>query len=96
MRTALLHHRVALQPNRHPEIWKKVSKGITKSSLRGDEFGLIDSVNFDVAALKEIMQVKRKTDFPYLSGPKIFNYWLYVLESYTAVKWKSRDLITIA
>lgn len=96
LRTALLYHRVALQPNRHPEIWKKVANGITGLSLRGDVFGLIDSVQFDVAALKEIMQSKRRTEFPNLSGPKIFNYWLYVLESYSSVKWKSRDLITIA
>ncbi|MDQ1913744.1 hypothetical protein RAC89_25410 [Paenibacillus sp. GD4] len=96
LRTALINHRVALQPNRHPEIWKKVAKGIAESSLRGDVFGLIDSVQFDIAALKEIMQIKRKSEFPYLSGPKIFNYWLYVLESYTAVKWKYRNLITVA
>ncbi|KRE30932.1 hypothetical protein [Paenibacillus sp. Soil522] len=96
LRSTLLYHRVALQPNRHPEIWKSVSNGINESSLRGDVFGLIDSVQFDIAALKTIMQIKRKSEFPYLSGPKIFNYWLYVLESYTAVKWKTRELITVA
>ncbi len=96
LRTVLVYHRVALQPNRHPEIWKKVSKGIVDSSHRGDVFGLIDSVNFDIAVLKNIIQNKRKSEFPYLSGPKIFNYWLYVLESYTAVKWRSRNLITVA
>ena len=42
------------------------------------------------------MQGTRKSDFPYLSGPKIFNYWLYVLESYANVAWNSRELITIA
>jgi hypothetical protein len=96
LRNTLLYHRVALQPNRHPEIWKRVSNGLSDSSPRGDVFGLIDSVQFDIAALKTIMQIKRKAEFPYLSGPKIFNYWLYVLESYTAVKWRSRELITVA
>ncbi|MGM0883438.1 MAG: hypothetical protein ACQEXQ_20680 [Bacillota bacterium] len=96
LRNALLHHRVALQPNRHPEIWKSVSQGIAQSSSRGDVLGLIESVRFDIAALKTIMQIKRKSEFPYLSGPKIFNYWLYVLETYTGVLWKSRELITVA
>ncbi|MDQ0888941.1 hypothetical protein QFZ81_004029 [Paenibacillus sp. V4I9] len=96
LRSVLLYHRVALQPNRHPEIWKSVSKGINRSSPRGDVLGLLDSVQFDISALIAIMQIKRKSEFPYLSGPKIFNYWLYVLESYTAVKWKSRELITVA
>jgi hypothetical protein len=96
LRNVLLYHRVALQPNRHPEIWKSVSKGITQSSIKGDVFGLIESVQFDIATLKNIIQIKRKSEFPYLSGPKIFNYWLYVVETYTEIKWKSRELITIA
>ena len=96
LKKVLIHYRVALQPNRHPEIWKRVSKGFVQSSLKGDLMGLIQSVQFDIAALKEIMQIKRKPEFPYLSGPKIFNYWLYVLETYAGVCWKSRELITIA
>jgi hypothetical protein len=64
LRNVLLHHRVALQPNRHPEIWQRVSKGITQSSLRGDVYGLIEFVQFDIAALKNIMQITRKSEFP--------------------------------
>ncbi|WP_025786316.1 hypothetical protein [Sporosarcina sp. D27] len=96
LREALLVHRVGLQPNRHSEIWRRVAKGIVNSSEQGDVLGLIESGNFDVSILKETMQVSRKTDFPYLSGPKIFNYWLYVLETYMKISWKSRELITIA
>lgn len=59
-------HRVALQPNRHPEIWQRVSEGITRSSPSGDVIGLIESVQFDIAALKNIIQITRKAEFPYL------------------------------
>lgn len=96
LRKVLLHYRVALQPNRHPEIWIRVCKGIIQSSPKGDVLGLIDSVQFDISSLKNIMQIKRKSEFPYLSGPKIFNYWLYVMETYVGIKWKSHELITIA
>ncbi|HDX9589774.1 hypothetical protein [Bacillus multifaciens] len=96
LRNVLLHYRVALQPNRHPEIWIRVCKGIIQSSPKGDVSGLIDSVQFDIASLKNTMQIKRKSEFPYLSGPKIFNYWLYVMETYVGIEWKSRELITIA
>ncbi|MCP2034849.1 hypothetical protein L1279_001836 [Planomicrobium sp. HSC-17F08] len=96
LRKALLIHRVGLQPNRHPEIWQRVAKGIVNSSEKGNVLGLIESVQSDIAPLKNIIQGTRKTEFPYLSGPKIFNYWLYVLEGYTNVSWKSRELITIA
>ncbi|MDP5274227.1 hypothetical protein [Chengkuizengella axinellae] len=96
LRESLLLHRVGLQPNRHPEIWQRVAQGIAKSSPNQNVLGLIKAVDFDIALLKEIMQNIRKPEFPYLSGPKIFNYWLYVLESYAGVRWKSRNLITIA
>lgn len=96
LRVALLQYRVALQPNRHPEIWRNVSIGISLSSTKSDVSGLLESCQFDVAILRNMMQVTRKSDFPYLSGPKIFNYWLYVMEIYTGVKWKSREQITVA
>lgn len=96
LREALLHHRVALQPNRHPEIWQRVATGITRSSRAGNVRGLLESAHNDIFHLQQIMQHTRKTDFPYLSGPKIFHYWLYVLESYAGIDWKSRELITIA
>ncbi|MGD8189374.1 hypothetical protein ACQCN2_05155 [Brevibacillus ginsengisoli] len=96
LRNVLISYRVALQPNRHPEIWQRVSKGILQSSPSGDVMGLFESVQYDIAALKSIIQTERKSDFPYLAGPKIFNYWLYVMETYIGIRWKSRELITIA
>ncbi len=92
----LLEHRVALQPNRHPEIWRRVARGIADSSADGDVPGLLKSADMDIGKLKNIVQVQRKPEFPYLSGPKVFNYWLYVLEQYAEVEWTSRELITIA
>ncbi|MGG3886796.1 hypothetical protein [Brevibacillus panacihumi] len=96
LRNVLIHHRVALQPNRHPEIWQRVAQGIVDSSPDGSVAGMLQSCNYDVASLIDLMQVRRKSSFPYLSGPKIFHYWLYVLESYAGIAWKSRELITIA
>lgn len=96
LRASLLQYHVALQPNRHPEIWQRIAVGIVNSSRSEDVPGLIESAECDIAVLKNIMQVTRKSDFPYLSGPKIFNYWLYVMESYMKVRWKNRELITIA
>jgi hypothetical protein len=96
LRDVLLRHRVGLQPNRHPEIWHRVANGIARSSTKGDVIGLIESAGLDIAALKNMMQITRKSEFPYLSGPKIFNYWLYVMEVYTGIGWKRRELITVA
>ncbi|WNS41442.1 hypothetical protein [Paenibacillus sp. MMS20-IR301] len=96
LRAALLKYHVALQPNRHPEIWGKVAQGIAASSPQGNAAGLLAAANHDVAVLIKTMQITRKAEFPYLSGPKIFNYWLYVMETYAGIVWKSRELITVA
>lgn len=96
LRPALVQYRVGIQPNRHPDIWKRVAMGIVNSSPSEDVTGLVTSVNADISVLKSVIQGTRKSEFPYLSGPKIFNYWLYVMESYTGVRWKHRELITIA
>lgn len=40
--------------------------------------------------------VGNKKKFPYLSGPKILNYWLYVMTQYTAIDLAGREYITVA
>jgi len=93
LREALVTHKIALQPNKHPVIWQKIAASLLQNN--GAE-QLILSHNSSIAQLKERVQKTNKPNFPYLSGPKIFNYWLYVMESYCGVKWIDREEITIA
>jgi len=49
----------------------------------------------------DILQIKKyimenKKDFPYLSGTKILNYWLYVMTQYTDTLFKNRHEISVA
>jgi len=37
----------------------------------------------------------RNKAFPYLRGPKLSNYWLYILDCFTDVSFNNRDEITI-
>jgi hypothetical protein len=46
--------------------------------------------------LKEIVQKKHKKWFPYLSWPKIFNYWSYILWEYCDIELKNRQYVEIA
>ena len=89
----LVKHRVALQPNKHTDTWQRISQTIY------DEFGslsnMIDYANYDFLKLQEILQVKFKRGFPYLSGPKIFHYWAYILGEYGNVKLANREFIQI-
>lgn len=93
LREALVAHKIALQPNKHPLIWHKIAASLLQG---GGAEQLIRRNESSITGLKEYVQKTNKPDFPYLSGPKIFNYWLYVMESYCGIKWIDREEITIA
>ena len=93
LREALVAHKIALQPNKHPIIWQKIAIALQKS---GSARQLILQNNSSIVKLREYAQKTHKPDFPYLSGPKIFNYWLYVMESYSDIVWIDREEISIA
>jgi hypothetical protein len=57
---------------------------------------LIDAYSADFLQLKQLIQHKYKRDFPYLSGPKIFNYWSFIISTYGKVNMKNREYISIA
>ena len=94
LRKYLVEYKVALQPNKQPLIWKKLCETI-ENKLGGDIRNLFVINDFSIKMIKEYIQ-KNKKDFPYLGGNKICNYWLYVLEQYTDIKFVDRENITVA
>ena len=94
LRKYLVEYKVALQPNKQPLIWKKLCETI-EYKLNGDIRNLFLIHDCSVEKIKSYMQ-KNKTDFPYLGGNKICNYWLHVLEQYTDLNFIDREQITVA
>lgn len=94
VRTALMKYKVALQPNKHINTWRSISKTITTNW--GSIEDLIKASNGDFLTLKNIVQQDHKKGFPYLSGPKIFNYWSFILGEYGDVKLSNKEYIEIA
>ncbi len=94
VRTALMKYKVALQPNKHINTWKSISKTITTNW--GSVENLIKASNGDFLILRNIVQQDYKKGFPYLSGPKIFNYWSFILGEYGKVKLSNKEYIDIA
>lgn len=90
----LLNHKIALQPKRHPEIWKRNCEGIVKH-CGGDLRNLLFDMSLDLSQIRSFIQ-SQKQDFPYLGGPKLCNYWLYVLTQYTSFAFRNRDTLTVA
>ncbi len=94
LRDCLVKYKVALQPNKQPIIWKTLCETI-ENTLDGDIRNLFIYNDFSVKKVKDYIQSHKK-EFPYLGGNKICNYWLYVLEQYTDVKFVDRENITVA
>ena len=94
LRAKLLKYKLALQPNKHIEIWRTISNTIIRD-FDGDVRNLFIKNDCDIKKIKDYV-LARKKDFPYLGGSKILNYWLYVIEQYTDAKFKNRNFITVA
>lgn len=94
LRKKLLKYKLALQPNKHIDTWFTVSKTISEQWGSFEEF--INSTSGDFLKLKQLVQQDRKKGFPYLSGPKIFNYWSFILSTYGGVRLSNREYIDIA
>lgn len=94
LREKLVKYKVALQPNKQPTIWKTISETI-ENDFAGDIRNLFCENGYSVKSIKEYIK-KNKKKFPYLGGNKICNYWLYVMEQYTDLKFIDREQITVA
>ncbi len=94
LRKHLLEHKVALQPNKHIQTWQTIAKTIFNNW--GSITNLLKAADNDYAKLRQIVQIDFKKGFPYLSGPKIFNYWCFILSTYGKIDLQNSNLIEIA
>jgi len=92
---ALTKYKVALQRQKQTEIWIKLCETFVKS-YNGDIRKLFDENDDDVDKIRNYVQVAHKMEFPYLSGTKICNYWLYVIYQYTDRKYCNIEKLTVA
>ena len=92
---ALTKYKVALQKQKQTEIWIKLCNTFVEL-YNGDIRKLFDTMDNDVDKIRNFIQKEQKTKFPYLSGTKICNYWLYVIYQYTDRKYKNIENLTVA
>lgn len=90
----LTRHKLALQKNKQPAVWKTLC--CTFHERYSDDIrNLFEEQGRSVKNVKAYMSGNKK-GFPYLSGNKIMNYWLYVIETYTDMVFADRREITVA
>lgn len=94
LKTKLIKYKVALQPNKQPIIWKTLCQTFV-NNFGGSIKILFAQNNYDIKKIKDYI-IANKKSFPYLSGVKILNYWLYVMSQYTDAKFTNRQEISVA
>ncbi len=92
---ALTKYKVALQKQKQTEIWISLCNTFM-NLFDGDIRKLFDELNNDVNKIRFFIQKENKKLFPYLSGTKICNYWLYVIYQYTDRNYKNIESLTVA
>ena len=92
---ALTKYKVALQKQKQTEIWLSLCTTFV-DYFAGDIRILFEQLDNDVDKIRDFIQIENKKRFPYLSGTKICNYWLYVMWQYTDVEYKNMEHLTVA
>lgn len=95
LREMLTKYKVALQPVKQCAAWMTLCRTFVRH-FEGDIRNLFIMCSWNIPHILEYIQKTHKKEFPYLSGPKISNYWLYVLANYTDASFSDLDALSIA
>ncbi|MDQ6986126.1 MAG: hypothetical protein Q9M91_07410 [Candidatus Dojkabacteria bacterium] len=89
----LVKHKLALQKNKHVQIWQRISTTLYEK-YSSDPRLIFKYTQRCVTRTKNLI-VENKKEFPYLAGPKMSNYWLYILDQFTDIKLRNKHKISI-
>jgi hypothetical protein len=95
VQVALTKYKLALQKEKQTQIWITLCQTIV-DLYEGDIRKLFIDHQYSVEKIKKFIQIENKKLFPYLSGNKICNYWLYVIYQYTNCIYNDIDKLTVA
>ncbi len=95
VQSSLIKYKVALQKQKQTEIWLKLCSTFIEL-FDGDIRKLFKSQENSVDKIRKYIQIENKKKFPYLSGTKICNYWLYVIYQYTDRNYIDMENLTVA
>jgi hypothetical protein len=90
----LAKHRLALQPNRHTDIWIAISETLYRH-FNSDPRQLLALAGFNVSHIISLIQLEMRESFPYLRGTKLSNYWLLILSKFTDVQLHNMQQLSI-
>ncbi len=94
VRADLVKYKLALQPNKHTQIWTTIATTFYEH-YNSDPRTLIAEADSDAGKLVQLLQITHRKRFPYLSGPKLSNYWPFILSHYTDIAFAHPEQISI-
>ncbi|RYX79115.1 hypothetical protein EON76_00055 [bacterium] len=94
LRELLTQRSLAVQPTRHTQNWRTIA--MTIHGKWGGIGQLLAAADHDYLELSRLVQKAHKKGFPYLSGPKLFNYWCFILVERCGIELKNDSQIDIA
>lgn len=83
---AMRKHKLALKTNKDPDAWQRLAITFAEN-YDADPRKLVAEAGNSIARLIEIVQKEKKPDFPYIGGPKLSNYWIFILSRFTDVEF---------
>jgi hypothetical protein len=90
----LRKHKLSMQPNKHCKIWVTLSATLNRY-YKSDPREVLKEKNFSVPSIINMLQIEKKSLFPYLGGVKLSNYWLFILAYFTDVDFRHIEEISI-
>jgi len=93
LRAALTTHALATRPIRHTDTWRRLCDTLV-SRYSGDPRVFLEDREWDVLKVLETLKSDRKL-FPVLAGPKMSNYWLFIVSRFTDAKLRNIQEISI-
>ncbi len=94
VRADLSRHGLALQINRHPQIWLAISHTLAEF-YDGDPRNVLAEADFDAGRVIQNLQLEKRHLFPYLGGRKLSNYWLFIISRFTDAPLTNLDQLSI-
>jgi hypothetical protein len=94
IRIDLTKYKLALQPNKHVLIWTTIAKTL-HDYYHDDPRQILAEAQYDAGKLILLLQTTHRKRFPYLSGPKLSNYWPYILSHFTDARFANAHEISI-
>ncbi len=89
----LAKHKLSLQKNKHTMIRYTICTSLARD-YDGDPRRLLSSKHSCVLQISDYLQSNKKV-FPYLNGPKMSHYRLYILTHYTDLKLQNAHRLSI-